>query len=253
VIPRLALGLAVWLVVLLPINSGIVPPSIARSGDPCAQSQSANRSVHGWFDHLLCQIPLLVPSGRDLGLVQFVVLGEGPLALEDEQPPRLRNGGLYEIEIEHEYWRSSEGAIDYLAADAALYLSTTTGLRVMRLGGDGDDADLFLMPGDRVLGFVECLAPIAAKEPPAERHQLWWLRKALIIDPEGYVVISEVAVAKPTDDGYQDPPEFGVGPQDIRHFSEPVAAGEVAGLIEQATSLLEVECEAARAASGGVD
>lgn len=228
----------------------------ADSGDsPCLQGASVNASVAEWFEHLLCRIPRYASALSDLGLIECELSDVSPLRYEDEFGEAAGalgskiSGSLFEVSVERTIWCSSTQPIQQLAAPAALLM--LHGERRRITSGDSGNSDLFLKPGDRVLGFIARRAfdsvDSGQPRPP------WQLRKALVIQVEGYVVISEVSVAWQSDSEQPELPEFGLCAEDIRHFSESVPADEIQGDIEQAAHLMEAEYNAARAGSTGVD
>jgi len=249
----LILALACGLVTIISVSADLSSVARACGDDPCVvPGQSVNLSVERWFEHLMCQIPMLVTSGRDLGLVEVHILGGSKLRLEDEQPYPMTNGGLYEVRIEKEHWRSSTDPFDHIATKAGLFTGAD-GKQGLMIGGDGDDSDLFLMPGDRVLAFIERAHPIDSSQPPQMWRELWWLRKALIIRDDGYLVIAETYILSSSKVDVQGVPEFGVAAPDKRTFSEPVDAGEAGDLIADVVALLEAESTEVREPRKGVD
>jgi hypothetical protein len=248
-------------VVMIALASTFLRASPSAACYPCSGSGSGSSAVEDWFERVRCDIQRLTTQDRDLALIE-VVLHEGRLVrlghLEPESPSRSHNrvsGTLYAVAIEHEYWRSTSGAIDSLLTDFAIFSSIDRAGRpqVRGRGDHSDSGDQFVVPGDRVLGLIERVPFGPLWDGFIGRTELWKLRRALVIRPEGYSVATianhKALIQRLADAGNAS----GLRSEGERAFSEPLDAGNVNALIEATVATLEATRKAGASVVDDVD
>ena len=215
---------------------------VARS-EPCAVD-IGDSPIERWFGRVHCDIQRLSEFDRDLGLVE-VVLHEGRLVRRGHLEPESWaaghsriSGTIYGAEIKHEYWRSVSESIDSLLTDLAVFKrhGNPGELRMGVSGGfecNPNTEDQLVAPGDRVLGLIE---RVPFDQVLVGRAELWKLRRALVIGPEGYSVATIPDLAAMYK-GLVDAAPGPFYPANMRELSEPLDASSVGTLVADSSPL----------------
>lgn len=189
--------------------------------------QTENSSVVAWFMHLDAMLDRVGESSVEVALVEFTVKAVAPARFEDEVVPERIRGTRVTVENVKVLGGGTEPQLTLVHSPVAIFTDNDGKRRLLRAGHDSD-TDLFLSPGDRVLGLIWKVGPETMSDSSRQRFGTWWLSKALQVVNGNVTVISEVIADTTAGPGKpQLTSGFGLSAADERVAAQAVPRAEV--------------------------